>query len=170
MRKLTYYAVFEPTNDGAFGVYWPDLPGCTSYGNDFEHALNMATEALGVHIHSMEHDGDEVPQVSMPPFDEMPKDAIVVPVTIFPDIVNNIEDNRSVKTNITLPFWLREWANVSNINLSQTLQTTLRKMHREKDFDRSQSNGSCISESDYKVEQSLSVGESVVNYDPAVNK
>jgi predicted RNase H-like HicB family nuclease len=49
MRKLTYYAVFEPSTNGSYGVFWPDLPGCVSMGDDLPHALRMASEALGLH-------------------------------------------------------------------------------------------------------------------------
>ena len=38
----------------------------------------------------------------------------------------------AVKTNITLPSWLREWAGAEGINLSQTLQTTLKQMYNAK--------------------------------------
>lgn len=40
MRKLTYPAVLEPAGGGAYSVYFPDLPGCISYGKDFETALS----------------------------------------------------------------------------------------------------------------------------------
>jgi len=129
MRKLTYFAVFEPTTDGGYGVYWPDLPGCTSFGETFHKAEGMATEALGLHICSMEEDGDALPETTVPPFKEMPAGGIVMPITIFPDIVKNSLDNRAVKTNITLPAWLKDWAGTKGINLSQALQTTLRQMH-----------------------------------------
>ena len=61
MRRLTYLAVFEPY-DGGFSVYYPDLPGCVSYGDGFEHAQKMAREALDLHIYGMEKDGDDIPQ------------------------------------------------------------------------------------------------------------
>ena len=129
MRKLTYYAVFEPSTNGSYGVYWPDLPGCTSFGSTFHQAETMASEALGAHIYSMEQDGDILPESTSPPFREMPEGGIVMPVTIFPDIVKNELDNRAVKTNITLPAWLKDWAGTQGINLSQALQTTLRQMY-----------------------------------------
>ena len=129
MRKLTYYAVFEPSTNGNYGVYWPDLPGCVSMGNNLVHAEHMAAEALALHIYGMERDGDVLPTATLPPFNEMPDGGIVMPVTIFPDFVRGDLDNRAVKTNITLPSWLKEWAGVQGINLSQTLQTTLRQMY-----------------------------------------
>ena len=132
MRKLTYYAVFEPSTNENYGVFWPDLPGCVSMGDSLPHAERMATEALGLHICAMERDGDVLPSVTVPPFDEMPDGGIVMPITIFPDIIRNELDNRAVKTNITLPSWLKDWAGIEGINLSQTLQTTLRQMYDAK--------------------------------------
>jgi predicted RNase H-like HicB family nuclease len=129
MRKLTYYAVFEPSENGSYGVYWPDLPGCTSWGDTLSLAERMATEALGLHIWSMEQDGDALPAMTLPPFAEMPEGGIVMPVTVFPEIVKNELDNRAVKTNITLPAWLKEWAGVQGINLSQALQATLKQIY-----------------------------------------
>ncbi|MCL2031111.1 MAG: type II toxin-antitoxin system CcdA family antitoxin, partial [Oscillospiraceae bacterium] len=70
--------------------------------------------------------------VTVPPFAEMPDGGMVMPITIFPDIVKNELDNRAVKTNITLPAWLKDWAGTQGINLSQTLQTTLRQMYEAK--------------------------------------
>lgn len=46
MRKLSYLAVFEPSGDG-YSVYFPDLPGCISYGNSYEEAQKEAADALG---------------------------------------------------------------------------------------------------------------------------
>ena len=129
MRKLTYYAVFEPSTNGNYGVYWPDLPGCISMGDDLPHAEKMAVEALGLHIYGMEQDGDVLPKATTPPFDDIPNGGIIMPITIFPDIIKNELDNRAVKTNITLPAWLKNWAGTQGINLSQTLQTTLKQMH-----------------------------------------
>ncbi len=129
MRKLTYYAIFEPSANGNYGVFWPDLPGCVSMGDNLPHAERMAAEALGLHIYGMEQDGDTLPAVTLPPFKDMPEGGIIMPVTVFPDIVKNELDNRAVKTNITLPSWLKDWAGTQGINLSQALQTTLRLMY-----------------------------------------
>jgi len=129
MRKLVYYAVFEPSTDGSYGVFWPDLPGCVSMGDDLPKAERMAAEALSLHIYSMEQDGDMIPVATLPPFDDMPAGGIVMPITVFPDIVKNDLDNRAVKTNITLPSWLKDWSVAQGINLSQTLQTALKQMY-----------------------------------------
>lgn len=127
MRKLTYFAVFEPSTDGTFGVYFPDLPGCISMGDNFQHAQKMAAEALGLHLWGMEKDGDNIPSSSQPPFQDIPEGAVVVPVTVYPDIVKNEMDNRSVKTNITLPAWLKELAEKQGVNFSQVTQAALKE-------------------------------------------
>ena len=89
MRKLTYYAVFEPSTDGNYGIFWPDLPGCVSMGDDLSHAEHMAMEALGLHIYEMERDGDPLPLVTMLTHDDIPEGGFVMPITVFPDIVKN---------------------------------------------------------------------------------
>jgi predicted RNase H-like HicB family nuclease len=98
MRKLTYYAVFELSAGSSYCVYWPDLPGCTSWGKTLQQTQVMAAEALGLHIYRMEQDGDLLPEPTTPPFAEMPQGGIVMPIVIFPDIVKNELDNRAVKT------------------------------------------------------------------------
>ncbi|MBN2287572.1 MAG: type II toxin-antitoxin system HicB family antitoxin [Tissierellales bacterium] len=126
MRKITYLAVFEPIESG-YSVYFPDLPGCVSYGESFEDALKQAAEALGLHIYGMEKDGDEVPEPSKTPLvdpDTSPG-FIVSPVTAFPDLVRNELDNRAVKTNLTIPAWLKEMSEAQGVNYSKVLQTAL---------------------------------------------
>jgi predicted RNase H-like HicB family nuclease len=46
MRKLTYCAVLEYNGDNGYGIFFPDVPGCISCGDNFDHAVKMAREAL----------------------------------------------------------------------------------------------------------------------------
>lgn len=126
MRKLTYLAVFEPTKNG-YSVYFPDLPGCISAGNDFEDAQQQAADALGLHIYGMEKDGDEMPTPSKNPVldpDTAPG-SIVSPISVFPNIVRSELDNRAVKTNLTIPAWLKEIAEDRGVNYSKVFQAAL---------------------------------------------
>jgi predicted RNase H-like HicB family nuclease len=126
MRKLTYLAVFEPTANG-YSVYFPDLPGCVTCGNDFEDAQKQAAEALALHIYGMEKDGDDIPKPSKTPQvdPETAAGYLVSPVTVFPDIVRNELDNRRVKTNLTIPAWLKELAEAQGVNYSKVFQAAL---------------------------------------------
>ncbi len=126
MRKFSFPAVFEPGADG-YGVYFPDLPGCVSFGKTFEKAQKEAEDALGLHIYGMEKDGEEIPLPSERPEKKMnlPSGAIVSLITVYPDIVANELDNRRVKTNVTLPAWLKEAAEKENVNYSRVLEAAL---------------------------------------------
>ena len=126
MRKLTYLAVFEPTETG-YSTYFPDLPGCISYGEDFEEAQRQAVDALGLHIYGMEKDGDKIPTPSKKPQidPETTSGYLVSPVTVFTDIVRNELDNKAVKTNLTIPAWLKEIAEAQGVNYSKVFQAAL---------------------------------------------
>jgi len=127
MRKASYLAVFEPCGEG-YSVFFPDLPGCISYGNSFEEAQREAQDALGLHLYGMEKDGDVIPEPSKrPEIDpETTPGYLVSIVTVYPDMVANEMDNKRVKTNVTLPAWLKEAAEeVEGVNYSQILEAAL---------------------------------------------
>ncbi|MDR1687500.1 MAG: type II toxin-antitoxin system HicB family antitoxin [Clostridiales bacterium] len=126
MRRVTYFAVFEPSDTG-YSIYFPDLPGCISCGDNIEHATKMAKEALGLHYWGMEKDGDEIPKPTKPPFEDMESVDFVVPVEIFPDIVKDAIENRAVKKTLTIPHWLNAEAEAANVNFSQLLQNALKE-------------------------------------------
>ncbi len=54
-----YIAIIEDAGpDHAVGVWFPDLPGCFSAGDDLDQAMKNAPEALALYIEEM----DEVPR------------------------------------------------------------------------------------------------------------
>ena len=127
MRKATYLGVFEPSGSG-YAVYFPDLPGCVSFGSSFEEAQKEAEEALGLHLYGMEKDGDDIPEPSAAPNvdPETASGYLVSPVTVYPDLVRNELDNRRVKTNTTIPAWLKDAAEQrGGVNYSRLLETAL---------------------------------------------
>ena len=125
MRKVTYLAVMEPTEENGYAVFFPDVPGCITYGETLEIATRMAEEAVGLHIYMMECDGEKAPDASKVLNPEDTQGCLVVPVTIFPDLVKNEMDNKRVKTNITLPAWLKRIAEEHCVNYSRILETAL---------------------------------------------
>ncbi|HEY1931146.1 MAG TPA: type II toxin-antitoxin system HicB family antitoxin [Acetobacteraceae bacterium] len=93
-----YPAIIEQADEG-FGVYFPDLPGCTSAGASVQAAARNAQEALQAHIDLTAEHGEALPE----PTD---LDRVVVE----PDVVEvgrmllRAEvPGRSVRVNITLP-------------------------------------------------------------------
>lgn len=126
MRKVTYIAVLEPSSDG-YGVYFPDLPGCVTFGETVEAAIELAEEALSLHIYGMEKDGDTIPAPSKSPKvdPETEPGYMLSPITIFPDLVAQEMDNRRVKTNVTIPAWVKELAAEKGLNCSRLLETAI---------------------------------------------
>ena len=64
MRVATlgsYIAVIEKEPTSCFGVFFPDLLGCTSAGKTLAEARANASEALTLHLESMASDGDDMP-------------------------------------------------------------------------------------------------------------
>ena len=108
-------------------MYFPDLPGCITWGDSFLSAEAAAKEALGLHLYGMEKDGEALPTPAASPVldPETAPGALVSPVTVFPDVVRNEMDNRRVKTNITIPAWLKELAEQNGVNYSRLLETAL---------------------------------------------
>lgn len=62
MAKLFYPAILEKEPESAYGVTFPDLPGCVSAGDTAEEALVNAHEALAGHIALMVQDDDPLPK------------------------------------------------------------------------------------------------------------
>ena len=50
MTLVHYVAVLEKEPDSDFGIYFPDLPGCVTAGDDEEEALQNAEDVLQFHI------------------------------------------------------------------------------------------------------------------------
>jgi predicted RNase H-like HicB family nuclease len=58
-----YVAIIEDAGpEYAVGVWFPDLPGCTSAGDDIDEALRNAPEALELYAESFEADGKPMPR------------------------------------------------------------------------------------------------------------
>jgi predicted RNase H-like HicB family nuclease len=126
MQAYLYPAYFRRTVLGGYSVDFPDLPGCVSAGDNLAEALAMAREALSLHIFGMIEDDDEIPAASDPAAIPAEERAFVAPVEGRPDMVGDEIRNRSVKKTLTIPFWLNEAAEESNINFSQVLQDALK--------------------------------------------
>lgn len=93
-----YTAIIEKSSDG-FGVSFPDLPGCTSFGTSVEEAAANAYVAAQAHVAISEEHGDSIPTPRPP--DQIPSDPkvrekarVLIPVEI---------GSTPVRVNISLP-------------------------------------------------------------------
>jgi predicted RNase H-like HicB family nuclease len=56
-----YVAIIEDNGpDEAVGLWFPDLPGCFSGGDDFDEALENAPEAIALYAQELIEDGHEL--------------------------------------------------------------------------------------------------------------
>lgn len=58
----TFYPVAFHQEDDSWAVLFPGLPGCQTYGRDFDHAQEMALEALETHLLGLALDNDPWPE------------------------------------------------------------------------------------------------------------
>ncbi|HEX7445645.1 MAG TPA: type II toxin-antitoxin system HicB family antitoxin [Methanothrix sp.] len=61
MTTLHYKILLRKEEDGTYTVIVPSLPGCLTFGNTVEEALEMAKEVIEGFIECMIARGEEVP-------------------------------------------------------------------------------------------------------------
>ena len=93
-----YTAIIEKTKDG-FGVFFPDLPGCTSFGKTIEQAAINAFSAAQAHVALSREYGDPIAEPRAT--DQIPaekgvkeKVRLLIPVEM---------SDEPVRVNISLP-------------------------------------------------------------------
>ena len=57
-----YLVIYETGEDGGWGAYSPDVPGCVAVGQTKEEVEKLMREALPDHIALMREVGEPVPQ------------------------------------------------------------------------------------------------------------
>lgn len=127
MKGLTYLAVLEPTGKGTYSLFFPEMPGCYSAGDNLNDAIANAKEALELHYYGLVKDEEEIPIATGELSQEDVDGCIVCPVTIYPDLVVEKFNNKKVKTNCVLPAWLKEIAENNHINYSQVLENAVKQ-------------------------------------------
>jgi len=64
MKTLTYRIMLNEEPEGGYTVTVPALPGCITYGENLQHALEMAREAIEGYIEVLKEQGETVPDDS----------------------------------------------------------------------------------------------------------
>lgn len=57
-----YLVVYEQAEDGGWGAFSPDVPGCVACGDTQAEAERLMGEALPMHISAMREAGQPVPE------------------------------------------------------------------------------------------------------------
>ena len=110
-------------NKNTFVVYVPDFDISTQ-GTDVENCIEMAREAIGLSGISLENIGKTIPKPSY----ELPEkddDSLVTFVDVDFEYYRQLEDNRMVKRNCTIPNYLNVMGEKAGFNFSEVLRTAL---------------------------------------------
>ena len=57
----SYLIVIERAEDGRYGAWAPDLPGCVALGDTIEDAEHQMREAIAFHLEGLRDQGEPVP-------------------------------------------------------------------------------------------------------------
>jgi predicted RNase H-like HicB family nuclease len=124
MNRLFYPAIFHEAEEGGFWVTFPDIPECMTQGDNMQQAYEMAVDALGLSLTTMEEAGEEIPKAST--LDKVdPEDGVLIIVEFDMAEYRRRNSSRAVKKTLSIPEWLNEAAMRENINFSQLLQEAL---------------------------------------------
>ncbi len=61
MRALNYRILLKKEPEGGYTVIVPSLPGCITFGDNIEHAIEMAREAIELYLESLREHGEAIP-------------------------------------------------------------------------------------------------------------
>ena len=127
------YPVILTKNEGVVLVEVPDLEILTQ-GENLADAIDMARDAIGLKIITMEDAGDIVPDASdMAAVDIKGSEfyeegnSFVTLVDIDLAEYRRKNDNKMVRRNVTLPNWMNVAAEKEGLNVSKVLQEALRE-------------------------------------------
>jgi len=59
--RLSYRILLRKEPEGGYTVTVPSLPGCVTYGDTVEEAIEMAREAIELYIENLKKHGEEIP-------------------------------------------------------------------------------------------------------------
>jgi antitoxin HicB len=60
----TYRIILTEEPEGGYTATVPSLPGCITYGDNVNHAIDMAKEAIEGYLEVLKEQGDEIPDDS----------------------------------------------------------------------------------------------------------
>lgn len=131
-----YPTIITPDSE-TFFIEIPDLEICTeSENSNLAEAIKMARDALGLWLMTAEDLGKSFPQPSHPQQLDIKRSAfgnkeysiitfVDVDLIKYRIINNNLNKNRCVRKNVSIPMWLNDKATEAKINCSKVLQDAL---------------------------------------------
>lgn len=121
-RKGAYPIILQETDNGYY-VIIPDFDSGTQ-GNTIAEAMEMARDAIGLLGIDMEDDGKLIPEPYTAKVEPQENDIVTLVDVDFAEYRKKV-DNKAVKKNCTIPYWMSVEADKMGINYSRLLQDAL---------------------------------------------
>lgn len=123
MAKKGAYPIILKRSDDGYYVQIPDF-GCGTQGDSIVDAIEMARDCIGVMGIDMEDDGEDIPEPYSTQFEKENEDIVTLVDVDFIEYRKKA-DNRAVKKNCTIPYWMSVKADELGLNYSRVLQDAL---------------------------------------------
>ena len=120
--REVYPIIISEEKDGYY-VFIPDFEISTQ-GENVADAIMMARDAIGLMGIDFQDDGKEIPIPNSATFKLEDNDIVTLVDVDFAEYRKRV-DNRAVKKNCTIPYWLSIEAEKAGINYSRVLQDAL---------------------------------------------
>jgi predicted RNase H-like HicB family nuclease len=127
MAKYVYPAVFTEEVNGQYSVNFPNVECCYTDGNTLAEAIENAKDVLCMMLYELEQEHKEVPKPSNRNDIELESNEFVNLISCDTEFYRRYYENKSVKKNCTLPYWLNQLAEEHQINFSAVLQEALKQ-------------------------------------------
>lgn len=127
MAKYVYPVILTPELEGGYSLYFPDVQGCYSQGEDLADALEMAKDALTLMLCDYEDEKKTIPTPSPQHSFILEEGQVVSLVSADTMEYRKLYCNKAVKKTLTIPTWLNTIAEKNDINFSAVLQKALKE-------------------------------------------
>lgn len=129
--KTAYPVIFTKTSDGGYLVDIPDINRQTQ-GTDYPNAIEMARDYLGIWLTDLEDEGKKLPSPSKMSDIDPTKGEFGSGEVSMVDIdtklyrrIAEMNSDKTIRRNVTIPQWLDIEAKKAKINVSKLLKNAL---------------------------------------------
>lgn len=123
MLKKGAYPIILKKSDNGYYVVIPDFDIGTQ-GETIAESMEMARDAIGLMGIDMEDDGKKIPEPDSVEFEKEDDDILTLVDVDFAEYRKKVE-NKAVKKNCTIPYWMSVEADKKGINYSRVLQDAI---------------------------------------------
>lgn len=122
-ERRAYPIVISKENDGFFYVEIPDF-GIATQGVNVADAMEMARDAIGLMGIDLMDEGKVLPDPNIEKISAKKEDIVTLVDVDFVEYRRKV-DNKAVKKNCTIPYWMNVEAEKAGINYSKLLQDAI---------------------------------------------